>query len=68
MRSQKLSSVVGNEGWTSPVVSLTRGARGRAICWILAARAGLLACFEEGILGFGLGLLMKVDDSGTLED
>lgn len=49
VRSQKLRRVVGKEGWTSPVVRRTRGARGRAICWILAARRGLEACFEEGI-------------------
>lgn len=50
VRSQKFRRVGGKEGWISPVVRRTRGARGRAICWIFAARMGFEACFVDGIL------------------
>lgn len=46
MRSQKCRRVWGKAGWTCPVVSWTKGARGRDIWWSFWARAGLRGPWE----------------------
>jgi len=62
--------VGGNEGWISPVVRRTRGAKGRAIWEILAWRAGLVvvrwANILNRVLSFGGFVFLFVCGCGSV--